>query len=100
MILVRMVFQARFGKANEVVSGFRRGQEIAREVFGDRVRSRILTDLSGPFDTVVQELEVESLGEWERLRAMMFTDPRFREMQASGFDLIEGGRAEYYTIEA
>ncbi len=100
MIVVRMVFQAKFGKASQVVAGFKRGQEIAREVAGNRARSRILTDLSGPFDTVIQEIEVESLAEWERLRAKMFTDPRFREMQASGPELIEGGRTEYYTIEA
>ncbi len=100
MIVVRMVFQAKFGKASEVVAGFKRGQEMIRQVVGDRPRARILTDLSGPFDTVVQEIEVESLAEWERLRARLFTDPRFREMQASGPDIIVGGRTEYYTVEA
>ncbi len=62
MILVRMVFQARFGKAGEVAAGMVKGQELARQVLGDRARARILTDLSGQFDTVVQELEVESQG--------------------------------------
>ncbi len=100
MILVRMVFQAKFGKAGEVAAGMIKGQEIARQVVGARARARVLTDLSGQFDTVVQELEVESLAEWERLRAKMFADPRFREMTADSPNLIEGGRTEFYTIEA
>ena len=100
MIVVRMVFQAKFGKASEVVATFKRGQERIHEIIGDRARARFLTDLSGPFDTVVQEVEVESLAEWERIRARLFTDPRFREMQASGPGLLEGGRTEYYTVES
>ncbi len=93
-----MVFQAKFGRAGEVASEMIKGQEMARQVVGDH-RARILTDLSGQFDTIVQELEVESLAEWERVRAKMFSDPRFREMTAGGRDLIEGGRTEFYTIE-
>jgi len=102
MIVVRMVFQAKFGKAGEVVAAFKRGQAIIQEIVGGQARARFLTDLSGPFDTVVQEVEVESLAEWERTRMKLFTDPRFREMQASGpslLDLVEGGRTEYYTVE-
>ena len=50
------------------MAGFKLSGEIARTMVGPNVRVRILTDLSGPFDTVVQEIEVESLAEWERLR--------------------------------
>ena len=57
MILVRLVFQAKFGHAAEVVAGFKQGAEIARSAGGKGPRHiRILTDLSGPFDTVVQQL--------------------------------------------
>jgi hypothetical protein len=56
--------------------------------------------LSGPFDTVVQEIEVESLAEWERVRAAMFSDPEFTERPSSGESPFEGGRTEFYTIEA
>ncbi len=100
MIVVRMVFQAKFGKGGEVVAQFKRGQERIHEIIGDRARARLLTDLSGQFDTVVQEVEVESLAEWERIRATLFSDPRFREMQPSAPGLIEGGRMEYYNLES
>jgi hypothetical protein len=62
-VLVRIVCQAKFGKASEVVAGLKQSQEIVRRVVAPDLRVRILTDLSGPFDTVVQELEVESLAE-------------------------------------
>jgi hypothetical protein len=100
MILVRFVCQAKFGKAGEVVEGFKRSTEIARTFVGPNVRGRILTDLSGPFDTVIQELEVESLAEWERLRGVMFSNPQFQEAEASMPDVIESGQTEFYTIEA
>jgi hypothetical protein len=100
MILVRFVCKARFGKANEVVEGFKQSAELARPLIGPNVRGRILTDLSGPFDTVIQELEVESLAEWERLRGVMFSNPQFQEAEASMPDVIESGQTEFYTIEA
>ena len=100
MILVRFVCQAKFGKASDVVAGFKRSNEIARTVVGPNVRVRLLTDLSGAFDTVVQELELESLAEWERLRAVIFSNPEIQEAEASVPDVIVSGQTEYYTIEA
>jgi ABC-type Na+ transport system ATPase subunit NatA len=100
MILVRFVCQAKFGKASDVVAGFKRSNEIARTVVGPNVRVRLLTDLSGAFDTVVQELELESLAEWERLRAVIFSNPEIQEVEASMPDVIVSGQTEYYTIEA
>ena len=100
MILIRMIFQAKFGKVNEVVAGFKQSAVIAREVAGQNARDRILTDLSGPFNTVVQEIEVESLAEWERLRVALFSNPQFRQAHAASADHIESGRAEFYTIES
>jgi hypothetical protein len=100
MILVRLVCQAKFGQASEVVAGFKQSGEIVRTVVGPQVRTRLLTDLSGPFDTVIQEIEVESLAEWERLRVVIFSNPEVQEAEAGLDHLIESGRTEYYTIEA
>ena len=97
MILVRYVFQTKWGKANEVVAAFKETQKILSEHFGP---SRILTDLSGPFHTVVQEIEVESLAEWERRRAEIFSQPEYQERQAHAVELLKSGRVEFYTIEA
>ena len=62
---------------------------------------RILTDLSGPFDTVVQELEYDSLDDFMKAQAAMFADPRWQEMaQQSGWPaLLVSGSKEFYTVE-
>lgn len=100
MILVRFVCHARSGRAGELVAAFKQSGKIVRTLVGPHVRGCLFTDLSGPFDTVVQELEVESLAEWERLRAVIFSNPEVQGAEAVMPDLIVSGQTEYYTIEA
>jgi len=99
MIVVRFVFQAKFGTAGQVVEGFKEMAASMRRVAGPDIRARVLTDLSGPFDTVVQEIELESLAKWEELRAKMFSDPEFQDSQDRGESPFLGGRTEFYTLE-
>ena len=95
MNLVRDIFQAKYGKGGELVALFKE----AREKWGSDYFGRILTDLSGPFFTVVTEMEVESLAEWERRRAEVFALPEFGEWFARMTPLVESGRREFYHIE-
>jgi hypothetical protein len=97
MILVRMVFQIKWGHTHEVLADFKEYLEIIKKDLGGR--ARILTDLSGPYNTIVEEIEVESLAAWEQQRAAVFSRPDFQEWQARSADLIESGRVEFYTIE-
>ncbi len=99
MILVRMVFQTKWGQAQPVVDEMKRMAEKSRGRMKHPMHGRILTDLSGPFHTVVQEMEFESLAEWEKARAEMFSSPEMQDMQSQEIP-FEGGRAEFYTIEA
>lgn len=95
MILVRDVFQAKYGKGDELVALFK---EIGGE-WGPGFYGRVLTDLSGTFFTVVAEMEVESLAEWERRRAELFALPEFGEWFARMAPLVESGGREFYNIE-
>ena len=97
MVLVRLVFQAKFGKAGELANQFKTNTRQIGERYGGR--SRVLTDLSGQFDTVVMEIEAENLAQWERNRSQVFASPEFRESFARTAELIESGRTEFYTIE-
>ncbi len=97
MILVRLVFQAKFGKAAELVASFKSGEEMMGAGRGRNVK--ILTDLSGPFDTVVQEVEYDSLEVFMEDQARMFADPKFGAAMEGSRDLIRNGYKEYYTIE-
>ena len=97
MIVVRLIFQAKFGKAGELANQFKAGTRQIGERYGGR--SRVLTDLSGQFDTVVLEIEAENLAQWERNRPQMFASPEFRESFGRTSELIQTGKAEFYTIE-
>jgi hypothetical protein len=97
MMLVRDVFQAKYGKGGDLVA-------LIKEVKGKWPEStqygyRILTDASGPFFTVVTETEVASLAEWERLIAEVFSLPEFGAWFTRMAPLVESGRREFYNIE-
>ena len=100
MILVRLVFQAEFGKGGELAAAFKELGDVAMGSSSVRPRSvRILTDLSGPFDTVVQELEFESFQAWDESQKAMFANPAIRPVLARTGELIAGGHKELYTVE-
>jgi hypothetical protein len=50
MIVIRNVFQLKFGKAREAIALMKEGREIEKRVMsGLEYSSRILTDVTGPF---------------------------------------------------
>ena len=104
MILARTVFQGKFGKGGELAAAMSKGNEefaaTMEKLVGTPRKWRVLTDLSGSFDTVVFEVEAESLAEWEKVRTAMFQMEDFGESMAQTVDMIVGGRNEYWTIEA
>lgn len=100
MILVRTVFQAKWGKAAELAKAMAESMGSMAENAEARGRSRVLTDLSGPFHTVVLEVVMPSLAEWEQTRAAMFASPDFQQESTSTEDMIVSGYQEYYTVEA
>jgi hypothetical protein len=95
MILVRDVFQAKYGKGGDLVALFQEAKKMSPNAYA----GRILTDASGPFFTVVAETEVESLAAWEQLIASIFSMPEFGEWFARTEPLVESGRREFYHIE-
>lgn len=101
MIVVRTVFQAQFGKGGELAAITAQGMQQLVQEMGTGSKWRVMTDLSGPFDTVIIEVEEESLAAWEQRRAQMFGAKGFQEMMAKTQALIQGGgRNELYTLES
>ena len=103
MIIVRTVFQGSYGKGGELAAAqAAAAKEIVAAMGGDH-RWTVMSDLSGPFDTVAMEVEVASLAEWEGLRARLFASPGFREATAASLGvaraLTVSGRTEYWTVE-
>jgi hypothetical protein len=104
MIIVRMVFQASYGKGGELATASAAAMKQVVAASGGDHRWRVMTDLSGPFDTVVQEIEVASLAEWESIRTGLFSAVEFREalaaVMAATHALTVSGSTEYWTVEA
>ena len=96
MILARITFHAKFGKAAQVVQMLKQARSAEG---GDAQQMRILTDLGGRFDTVTLERVAESMAAMERGRAAMFASPQYQQNGPQMHDLIDWGSAEFYTIE-
>lgn len=93
MILVRILFQVRQGHIRQAVEGMKQATANVPN------RPRILTDLSGPMNTMVMETRFESLAAAEQWRNALFASQEFQERQTDGDDWIVGGSNEFYTIE-
>ena len=66
MIVIRNVFRLKFGKAREAVALFKEGIAIQKRVgAGSDFSTRLLTDVTGPFYTVVLEITVPNLAAFE-----------------------------------
>jgi len=60
--------------------------------------ARLLTDLSGPFFTVISDGEYESFAEWQADGQQIFGDPRFAAWFERMTALVESGRREFYNL--
>ena len=66
MIVVRNVFRLKFGKTREAIALLKEGVAIQKKALaGMDFSTRLLTDVTGPFYTVVLELTVPSLATFE-----------------------------------
>jgi hypothetical protein len=94
MIVVRDIFQAKYGRSGELVELFKEANQHWMHGYG----TRILTDASGSFFTVVTETEVASLAEWEEFSEEVFTLPEFGNWFGQMSELVETGHREFYNV--
>ena len=98
MVIARQVFQAKYGRGDELVAHFRELNARLREGGATAPRFRILTDATGPFFTVVTEVEVESLAAWEGSFRESMARPWMNEWFGRMMPLVESGRREFYNV--
>lgn len=96
MILVRDVFRLKFGKARDALATWKAmGAHMQR---AGMPTPRILTDLVGPYYTLVMETTYADLGTWEReMRTAL--DDEFRSLYQKFTPLVESGYREIFTIQ-
>ena len=91
MIVIRNTFTAKPGQAGKLIAQMK---DIA--AVGNLRNLRFLTDVTGEFNTVVMEHDVESLAEFEALLQKYATDPQMREKAKGYTELWQTGRREMF----
>jgi len=98
MIQIHDTLQVKFGKIDQAVELFTGGQPYAP--FSDpECHLNVLTDVSGPMYTLINEFVFPSLGEFEAARDESYQQAGqkdwFRQFQL----FVEGGKRDYFTVE-
>jgi hypothetical protein len=101
MVVVRNVFRLKFGKTREAVALIKEGFAIQKRVLSDlEFSTRLLTDVTGPFYTVVLELTVPNLSSFESNAPRMFADKDWQANYQKLAPLVESGYREVFTVVA
>ena len=98
MIVVRNVFQLKFGKAKEALAHWKEGRPHFERLGMPMKNSRMLTDLVGPFYTLVLENTFDSLAAYEQAGQRVTGDEQWHAWYARFTALAEGGHREIFTI--
>jgi len=93
MIVVRNSFIAKPGLAGKLAAQLK---EMGKA--GNLRNCRVLTDVTGDFNHVVMEHEVESASGFEDLMQRYASDPQIRETAKGYTDLWITGRRELFRI--
>ena len=96
MIQVLEVFQLQFGRAREAIALTQQMMEISERNGG--TPTKVLTDLTGEYYTLVLESEYESLAAFEEALQRELSSPEFKELYPRFAALAQGGRREVYRI--
>ena len=99
MIVVRNVFRLKFGMAREALALMKENRAIEKRVMsGLEYSSRVLTDVTGPFYTLVLELTVPNLATFESNAPRLFGDKEFQANSQKMNALVESGYREVFSI--
>jgi hypothetical protein len=99
MTVIRNVFRLKFGKAREAVALFKEGIAIQKRVgAGADFSHRLLTDVTGPFYTVVLELTVPNMTAFEANAPRMMGDKEWQANYQKLTPLVESGYREIFTL--
>lgn len=98
MLIIREVFTAKPGQASKLAKLFKRG-------FGGEPNTRVMTDMVGNYNTVVIEIQVNNLAEFERQMEEHKSgnpdpkmDPKVAEELSKYTEMYTTGRREIFQI--
>ena len=97
MIVIRNAFRLKFGKAREGVALLKEGVEIQKRL-GMNFPVRLLTDVTGPFYTLVLEITGPSLAAYEAEVPKYMGDKDFQANYQKFVALVESGAREIFRV--
>jgi len=98
MILVRNVFQIKYGRAKEATAAWKDGMALFRRLAPGSSETRLLTDLVGTYYTLIFESGYESLADYETTMHRLMENADWRSWYPTVTELIEGGKREIFTV--
>ncbi|MEQ1898076.1 MAG: hypothetical protein ABL971_11885 [Vicinamibacterales bacterium] len=99
MVIVRNVFRLKFGKTKEAVAVLKEGLEIQRKALSDvEFSARILTDVTGPFYTLVLEITVPNFAAFESNAGRVFADKDWQANYQTFSAMVESGYREVLSV--
>lgn len=98
MIVVRNVFLCKPGEAKTLAAKFKSAGKAMKSAKAIK-NSRVLTDASASFWTVVFETEHESMAAYEQSFGLHGTDAKIRKAMEGYMDLVNGGHREIWKVE-
>lgn len=98
MFVVRNIFHAKPGKADELAGKFKSAMPIFESEFGDSAKFRVLTDVVAGFWTVVIESQVEDLSAYLSQSQAVSKNERLAQAMAGYKDLVDSGHREIFKL--
>ncbi len=98
MIQIRDTLQVKFGSIDQAVELFTSGR-LPSPYLAPEYRLNVMTDISGPMYTLINEFVAPNLGAFEATNEQSFKQPGFSDWFKQFQLYVEGGTREYYNIE-
>ena len=98
MILVRDVFRLKFGKARDALAAFKEVGEAAKGMGYGSDSFRVLTDLVGPYYTLVLETTYAGLSAYEQMGTKIMANQEWRNAYQKFTPHVESGYREIFTV--
>ncbi len=93
MYIIRETFTAKPGMASKLAKMFR---EMSTEMPGPK--SRVLTDYIGPYNTVIWEVEVQEIAEFEKMMKEYASKPELGKKMAGYTEMYMTGKREIFRV--
>jgi len=93
MLIMRETFTCKPGMASKLAKLF---LEMTKAMPG--LRSRVLTDYVGAYNTVIWEVELAELGDFEKMMKEYESKPEMGKMMAGYTEMYLSGKREIYRV--